>query len=220
VSTAGSTHLASDEHLAVSTGGHVGLAVGKSVYASVANAFALFVHKLGIKLIAASGKVHIEAQRDRMELIAERVLKLMSTKDWIEILAKQGIRLNGGGSEVEITPDGVFVYTKGQHLVHAANHQGLGPQARPLVLPELPTGELTSEWVAFVDHTTGQPVADFPYRLDAGEGHVIEGVSDSRGHSAQVRTPTSKPVIVTTPAAQDEPDQYHVRHLNVLGESV
>ncbi len=139
VSTAGSAHLAADQHLAVTTGAHVAVAAGKSFFASVADAFVLFVHKLGIKLVAAAGKVRIEAQSDEMELIAERVLRLMSTKDWVEILAKQGIRLNGGGSVVEISPEGVFVYTKGQHLVHAADHQGLGPMNKPLAFPGRPT---------------------------------------------------------------------------------
>jgi type VI secretion system secreted protein VgrG len=136
--TAGSTHLASDENLAVTTGGHVGIAAGKSFFASIADAFSLFVHKLGITLVAASGKVRIEAQNDRIELIAKRVVKIMSTTDWIELKAKQGIRLNGGGSELEISRDGIVGYTDGQFLVHAADHLDAGPMTKPIVFPGRP----------------------------------------------------------------------------------
>ncbi|MGV2290593.1 type VI secretion system tip protein TssI/VgrG [Trinickia sp. YCB016] len=137
-STAGSTHLASNEHLALTTGGHIGIAAGKSFFASVANAFSLFVHKLGIALVAASGKVRIESQSDRVELIAKRVVEIMSTTDWIELKAKQGIRINGGGSELEISRAGIIGFTDGQYLMHAADHRDAGPQTKPIVFPGRP----------------------------------------------------------------------------------
>ncbi len=88
--TAGSTHIASDQNLALTTGGHIGVAAGKSFLASIANVFSVFVQKLGIMLVAASGKVHVEAQDDRIEIIAKKALELISTTDWIELRAKQG----------------------------------------------------------------------------------------------------------------------------------
>jgi len=133
--TAGSTHLASDEHLGLTTGGHVGVAVGRSWFASVAERFSVFVHKLGIKLIAASGKVRVEAQSDDVEVIAKRAVEIMSTSDWIVLKAKKGIRVNGGGSELEISSAGILGFTDGQHMVHASDHKMEMPQARPLDFP-------------------------------------------------------------------------------------
>jgi uncharacterized protein (DUF2345 family) len=134
----GSTHIASDEHLALTTGGHVGIATGKSFFASVANAFSLFVHKLGIRLVAASGKVRIEAQSDQIEIVAKRVVEIMSTTDWIELKAKVGVRLNGGGTEVVISRDGIIGFTNGKFLVHAADHQTVGPMTKPIAFPGRP----------------------------------------------------------------------------------
>lgn len=140
--TAGSTHIASDENLALTTGGNVGVATGKSFLASVRNSFSVFVHKLGIKLIAASGKVRVEAQSDNVEIVAQKVLELMSTTDWINIKAKKGVTINGGGTALIISPDGVTGFTDGKVQFHCASLGEASPQARPLDFPSFPTGKM------------------------------------------------------------------------------
>lgn len=134
-STAGSTHVASGAHLALTAGAHVSVVAGKSLYASVAHKFSLFVHQMGMKLIAASGKVHIQAQTDDMELLAQKVLDIISTKGWINLMAKEGVRINGGGTELVINAEGIKGFTKGVHHVHAADHQTMGPQDVPAKFP-------------------------------------------------------------------------------------
>ncbi|TAL94415.1 MAG: type VI secretion system tip protein VgrG [Paraburkholderia sp.] len=140
--TAGSTHIASDENLALTTGGNVGVATGKSFLASVRNSFSVFVHKLGIKLIAASGKVRVEAQSDNVEIVAQKVLELMSTTDWINIKAKKGVTINGGGTALVINPDGVTCFTDGKVQFHCASLGEEAPQARPLDFPSFPSGKM------------------------------------------------------------------------------
>jgi type VI secretion system secreted protein VgrG len=138
LTTAGSTHIASDENLALTTGAHVGVAVGKSLFMSVSNAFSLFVHQLGIKLIAASGKVRIEAQSDNVEITAKKGVEIMSTTDWINVTAKEGIRLTAGGTQLEISAAGIRGFTNGQFLVHAASHATDGPQGKSSGFPAFP----------------------------------------------------------------------------------
>ena len=132
---AASTHLASGEHIALSAGAHVAVAAGKSLYASVAEKFSLYVHQLGMKLIAASGKVQIRAETDDMELLAQKVLEIISTTGWINLKAKEGIRLNGGGSELVLSGEGIKGYTPGQHEMHAADHQTFPGQRRTAQFP-------------------------------------------------------------------------------------
>lgn len=132
--TSSSTHIASGEHLSLSAGGHVSIAA-KSLYASVAEKFSVFVHQLGIKLIAASGKVQIQAQTDEMELLAQKVLDIISTTGWINLKAKEGIRLNAGGTELVLNADGITGFTNGVHHIHAADHQTMGPAAVPAKFP-------------------------------------------------------------------------------------
>ena len=132
---AASTHIASGEHTALSAGSHISIVAGKSLYASVAQKFSLFVHQLGMKLIAASGKVQIQAQTDDLELLAQKVLDIISTTDWINLKAKKGIRLNGGGTELVLSVEGLKGMTDGVSHVHAADHQTMGPQSAPVQFP-------------------------------------------------------------------------------------
>lgn len=106
-------------------------------------AISLFANELGIKLIASRGAIKVQAQGDAMELLAKKVLELISTTDWINIKARKGVRLYGGGSELEISAAGILGYTNGKNHMFAADHQTMPPQERPLQFPdELPHHEV------------------------------------------------------------------------------
>lgn len=96
----------------------------------------LFANKLGMKLVAARGPIKLQAQDDTMELLSKKVLELISTTDWINIKARQGVRIYGGGSELEISAAGIKGYTTGKHEMHAADHQTFPGQERPLQFPD------------------------------------------------------------------------------------
>lgn len=132
---AASTHIASGEHIALSAGSNLSVATGKSLYASVAYKFSLFVHQLGMKLIAASGKIQIQAQTDDLELLAQKVLDIISTTGWINLKAKEGIRLNGGGTELVLSAEGIKGFTAGVSHVHAGDHQTMGPESVAVQFP-------------------------------------------------------------------------------------
>jgi type VI secretion system secreted protein VgrG len=127
-STPESTHLQSGENVAATAGGHIALAAGKSLFASVAEKISLFAAKAGMKLFAARGKVEIQAQSDNIEVIAEQVLKLISTKANIEITAAKEILLNAGGSYLRINAQGIEHGTAGAWTSYAGQHKLEGPQ--------------------------------------------------------------------------------------------
>ncbi|RQS02601.1 DUF2345 domain-containing protein, partial [Burkholderia sp. Bp8998] len=104
-------HIASDEDVAVTSGRHVGIAVGRSLFASVSNAFSLFVHKAGMALVAAAGKVRVEAQTDGMDVTAKRAIRITSTTDSIHLHAAEEIVLHAGSTEVRISDQGYVVRT-------------------------------------------------------------------------------------------------------------
>ncbi|HKT65355.1 MAG TPA: type VI secretion system tip protein TssI/VgrG [Burkholderia sp.] len=214
-----SVHLAAEQHVALTSGKDIALAVGRSLFASVRHVWSVFA-QAGMTLIAGAGKVRIQAQQNDIELIARRVVEIISTTDDIRLTAAKRIELKVEGTAVTLGPDGFTVHSTGHCYLHAANHQTFGPEALPVALPALPTGELTSEWVAFVDHATSRPLASFPYRLDAGMGRVTEGLSDAHGHTAGVLAPTRAPVRVTTIARQAESDTHHVERRDVLDQPV
>lgn len=121
-STPEDTHLQSGGHTAVTSGGHVSIAADKSLFASIREKISLFVEQAGMKLFAAKGKVEIQAQSDNVEIIAEQVLKLISTKLNIEITAAKEILLNAGGSYIRINEKGIEQGTAGKWQSHAGQH--------------------------------------------------------------------------------------------------
>jgi Rhs element Vgr protein len=138
MTTPATAHLTGGQHVAVTAGQNMSIAAGKSIFTSVSEKFSLFVHRMGMKLIAASGKVQVQAQNDDIELLAKKVVAIISTTDWINITAKQGIRLTGGPSQLVISHDGINGFTPGENTMHAANHETLGPQRVPAAFPGLP----------------------------------------------------------------------------------
>jgi len=82
-----STHVHAGESVNLSSGRDANIAVGKSLLASVAEKISVFAANAGIKLFAAKGKVEVQAQSDDLDIIAEKVLRLLSTTSRIEIHA-------------------------------------------------------------------------------------------------------------------------------------
>ena len=138
MTTPASVHLTGGQHVAVTPGQNVSIAAGKSLFASASEKFSLFVHRMGMKLIAASGKIQVQAQNDDLELLAKKVVDIISTTDWINITAKQGIRLNAGNSELMIDANGINGKTPGGNVIYAANHSTMGPESVPVVFPGIP----------------------------------------------------------------------------------
>lgn len=177
-----STHFSAIEHIALTSGLHTTLAVGRGLYASIKDRLSLFVHKAGMKLIAASGKIELQAQSDNIELTAQKVIELLSTQDWVRISGKKGVLINGEGSYIKITAAGIEHGTNGKWVAHAAAHNMVGPKNIPI-----PPREFQKSPDQFVfklqSHIqSGFTWAKQPYSLYKDGGLVKHGVTDEFGH--------------------------------------
>ena len=77
----------------------------------------MFAVKQGMRLIAAFGKVDIQAQTGEMDLVADKTMKIISKKKTIEISAAEEIVLNVKGNYIKITAEGIEQGTKGESKV-------------------------------------------------------------------------------------------------------
>lgn len=178
--TARSTHIASDEHTALTTGRSLSVATGDGFFASIGEAFRLFVHKAGMKLIAASGKVTMAAQTDDIEAIANKVLTLISQTDWVDIRGRKGVRLHGADSMLEIS-DKVQFFTSSPTLFHG-NLETLGPQNQPQPAEEPAAQAAPGQLHHTVQaHAEAAQYANVPYTLYKGSAKVEDGVTDKFG---------------------------------------
>lgn len=186
-SAAQSTHIASAEHTALTTGKSLSLAAGDSLFASIRETFRLFVHKAGMKLIAAAGKVSIQANTDEVEIIAQKVLNLISQADWVDIRGRKGVRLHGANSMLEIS-EKVQFFTSSPTLFHG-NLETLGPKNRPQpaakaapaeeAAPDQPSGKLLHALQGHLDE--GRHYANTPYTVLNDGSTVAEGITDELG---------------------------------------
>ncbi|GGY96333.1 type VI secretion system Vgr family protein [Pseudoduganella plicata] len=138
VSTPKSTHLHSGEQVTMSSGADTNLAAGKSLIASIKEKISLFAYNAGIRLFAAKGKVEIQAQSGDIDIIAEKVLRLLSTEDRIEIFAKKEIVIGAGGSAITINGSGITDMTGGRRISHNSEFSVPGPKTMAYPLPTLP----------------------------------------------------------------------------------
>ncbi|BAX62742.1 type VI secretion system Vgr family protein [Burkholderia stabilis] len=213
-------HIASNEDIAVTSGRHVGLAVGRSLFASVANAFSLFVHKAGIKLIAAAGKIRIEAQTDGIDVTAKQSVTITSTTDSIHLHAAKEIVLHAGSTEVRISDQGYVVRTAGEHTIYAGSHQTDAPRTRPMRLPVTPDnpGQFAAHFV-LMEHASGFALPQQPYRITLDNGRVIEGVSNERGETSLITDHDVAFGAVELLAASDPDKVIAVNHAAIVRDN-
>lgn len=179
--TTRSTHVASGEHTALTTGRNLALAAGDSLFASIGQTMRLFVHKAGMKLIAAAGKVTIHAQSDQIDVIANKVLTLISESDWIDIRGKKGVRLHGVNNLLEIG-EKVQFFTAAPALFHG-NLETLAPKSTPQpdAPPPVPPEKEQLHYVLQSHAAGGSPHVSVPYALFKGDAKVEDGLTDTFG---------------------------------------
>ena len=115
------------------------IAAGERVTLRAVKGLSSFANDGGIKHIAARGNIQTGAQDGSIELLAKKVMELISETDWINIKARKGVRVYGGGSELTVSAEGIIGKTTGNNHVYAADHQTFAKQATHVEFPdELP----------------------------------------------------------------------------------
>jgi type VI secretion system secreted protein VgrG len=179
--TAQSTHIASDLNTAITSGKSVSIAAGDGFFASIRQAFRLFVQKAGMKLIAASGDIDVKALSDNVNVLAK--LNITHTANRIVISAKEDIVINGGGSYAKFSAGGIECGTTGTFTAHAASHH-LDP-AKNMAAPDLKSNVVDVSvkrdlHLEYVD-ADNNPLQHDPIQAHAWDGHQHDSTLDAAG---------------------------------------
>ncbi|MEN7433011.1 DUF2345 domain-containing protein, partial [Chromobacterium sp. TRC.1.1.SA] len=83
--------------------------------------------KVALKLIAAKGKVQVQAQSDAMELTADKDLTITSAKGKVQIAASQEVLLTSGGGYIRIAGGNIEIHCPSEVSVKGASHSLSGP---------------------------------------------------------------------------------------------
>ncbi|MDN6882068.1 type VI secretion system tip protein TssI/VgrG [Variovorax sp. CAN2819] len=124
---AGTTHIVSGEHAAITSGGHASISAGKSLLVSAKEAVRLFARKAGIRMTAAKNDIDIAALKASINVLAKMNIKLEAGR--ITITARDEVLINGGSSYTRWNADGIEHGTLGIWREHAATHSLVGPSS-------------------------------------------------------------------------------------------
>ncbi|MDN4053305.1 type VI secretion system tip protein TssI/VgrG [Massilia sp. YIM B02763] len=195
------THIASDRHTAITSGKDVSVVAGTSLFASIRQTFRLFVQKAGMKLIAASGDIDIQALSNSIKLLAK--LEISQEANRITISAREEVVINGGGSYAKFRAGAIEFGTAGSFTAHAATHSftsakhiGINSVSSALAASTAGQNAVTSEngeaWVEFelVDQDGPIPGERFVLTDPGGTQHC--GNVNDRGGARIERLPAGR----------------------------
>ena len=106
----------------INAGQHLDIGAMKNLSVSAEKALGLFVHKEGAKLVANQGDIEIQAQHNTMALFSEKQLTVTSSNDEIIISTPETLTLNGGGSYLRLSKNGIEHGSEGSMVMQVANY--------------------------------------------------------------------------------------------------
>ena len=178
-------NLMSQKDTTITAQGDVSIATAKRLLANMAQGLRILVQNLGIKLFAARGKIEIQAQSDNVEVVAEQVLKLISAKNKVEMVADKEVLIASNGSYIKIGKEGIELGSPKQVKIHAPTHELLG--SKDLDYP-LPAYKLTNDEAFRLLDKEGNPIAGFMYKIVLPDGTTYRGTTDDEGMTMRVNT--------------------------------
>lgn len=181
LTTPGSSHIATGEHLGLSSTGHTSLSVGKRLLASASQGMRLFVQSFGWRLVAASGDIDVRALKDSINLLAK--LNITANAERITLTAKTELVIQGGGSATTYNAAGITHVTTGPYTAHAAQFAYTSAKNLAGVFPEAPKpGEGDLE--LFNQYAGQQGIKGGAFEVIDALGKRLEGSLDAKGFAA------------------------------------
>jgi type VI secretion system secreted protein VgrG len=197
-----STHQASLKDHALTAGRDVSVSSGRSFLTSVRGAISMFAYQLGVKLVAAHGKVEIQAQSDQMALAALKDITVSSSEGKVIITAEKEIWIGAGGSYIQINGSGIVNGSPGPILEKGATWAKVSAHSeRP------PLGAFKPSYQAqykLVSETDGTPLFQHPYTLALPSGRTVSGVTNELGETTPVFTENAEDVVLHAAKAKKQ----------------
>ncbi len=177
------THQYSSEKHTITAGQDLNVTTGQSWLASIQNKMSFFVQQ-GVKIFSSKGKIQIQANRNNIEIIADKTLKVISANDKVEVIAKKEILITCDGAYIRIKDGNIEIHAPGKVEHKAAQHPFRGPTSLPKEMPRLPTSELNiKNQFALVDNFYGVRMPNQKYKVTLEDGTVYQGKSNDKGET-------------------------------------
>jgi type VI secretion system secreted protein VgrG len=176
--------IGAQTHVDMVSIGNTQFSVGKKLLARVSDSISLFAHRLGIKLIAASGKLELQTHGDDIELTSAKRL-VLTANDEIVLQAPK-VRFVAKGAQVDLGGGAITQQSSGDHTIKSAKFAHVGPgDGNPagVTLPKRADAhdqQVVLRWIG-----TDEPMQDQRYRIVTEDGRTFEGRTDANGMTAR-----------------------------------
>ncbi|ELG8363481.1 type VI secretion system tip protein VgrG [Escherichia coli] len=173
------------ESVGIMSGDNTDISAGQSFTVAAEGAVSLLSRNQGMQLLAAKGRVNIQAQSDDLSMNSQQNLDIQSSEGKVTVSANQELILACGGAYIKLSGGNIELGCPGQILLKSTNMQKMGPTSLDIASVEMPRGFgggfiLTDE--------AGVPQPSTPYRLTTAEGDILQGITDENGKTAPVNT--------------------------------
>ena len=169
---------------------------GKSFLARAADRVSMFAHRLGIKLIAASGKMELQTHTDDIEITSAKRL-VLSAADEIVLQAPK-IRFVAEGAQVDLGADQIVEQCKAGFTIKSATFSHVVGGGGAVAEMNLPVSKLkTDERIVLFDPQSGLPVKNRGYRIVLDDGQVIAGKTDAAGRTSLMQSTAMSALEIT-----------------------
>jgi type VI secretion system secreted protein VgrG len=179
IATEQSTHLASSQHTAITTGGELSFSVINRFVASVGKGIRLFAQSKGIWLKSAVDPIRLEAQSDNIELYAEQNIDAKGKKT-VKIVAGDELIISCQGNYIKMGSDGMEIGSPTQ-IFHYSPMNVLGNKSYADSLNEMPKSKFDQQ--VYIMQPNGKPAKNVRFEIVREDGSVIKGVTDSTGNT-------------------------------------
>ncbi len=178
------------ENLIATAGGHADFSIAKRFTLAAGELVSIFAQKLGIKLLAARGKVELQAQSDEMRLLADKHLTITSANGRVVIEAKDELLLKCGGSYLRMSSTGIEDGTRGDRTIKSAAFSRQGPSS---LAQEMNTWKHAKFYDTYVlrNPSTGEPLSNSAIEIVRDDGTRLKVKTDAAG-----KTPVQKSIFV------------------------
>jgi type VI secretion system secreted protein VgrG len=172
--------IGAQSHVDMVSIGNTQLSVGRKLLARVSDSISLFAHRLGIKLVAASGKLEIQTHNDDVEVTSSKRI-VLTANDEIVLQAPK-LRFVAQGAQVNIGGGAITQQSSGEHTIKSSKFAHVGPGGGNPAGVTPPSSESAHDqqtvlrWMG-----TDEPMKNQRYRITTEDGRTFEGRTDSAG---------------------------------------
>lgn len=180
-----------NESVGIMSGDNTDISAGQSFTVAAGEAVSLLANGQGMQLLAAKGKLNIQAQSDALSVIAQENLEIQSLEGKVTVSAQQELTLTCGGAYIKLSGGNIELGCPGNILLKCVNAQKMGAASLDIVSAKMPIG-FCGGFILVDEEGTPQPAT--PYRITTAEGDILQGTTDEYGKTVAVHTLTPSSV--------------------------